>query len=143
MVGMNPLFETKASESAKVDAFMAKVDHPLKDVLIELRKVILAVDPEIGEEIKWNHPTFFFAGPMAPSNPKEYRRYIVVSNLFRKEFVRLVFPSGAKINDTSGLLEGDFPDGRKTVVFTSVADVEAKSGALRAAIRTWLSLVER
>jgi len=34
----------------------------------------------------------FYAGEMKPFNPKEYKRYIVVFNLYRKDCIRLVFP---------------------------------------------------
>jgi len=33
--------------------------RPLSDVVEALRRVILKTDGEIGEEIKWNAPTFF------------------------------------------------------------------------------------
>jgi Domain of unknown function (DU1801) len=104
---------------------------------------LLSVDSEIGEEIKWNAPTFFYAGPMKPTNPKEYRRYIVVFNLFRKDCIRLVFPSGAKVQDSSGLLEGDYADGRRLAMFYSVKDVGSKGKALRGVIRKWLKLLEK
>ena len=100
---------TKPSEPDKVDAYMKKLKHPPKPIVEALREVILGIDDEIGEEIKWNKPTFFYGGPMKAFNPKEYRRYIVVFNLYRKDCIRLIFPSGAKIGDKSGLLEGDYP----------------------------------
>jgi hypothetical protein len=83
---------TKASEPEKVDAYVAGLKHPLTQVVKNLRQIILSIDGDIGEEIKWNAPTFFYAGPMKPANPKEYSRYIVVFNLFRKDCIRLVFP---------------------------------------------------
>src|SRR5215472_4964593 len=88
---------TKASEPDKVDAYMQKLKHPLAEVVESLRRIILDTDSEIGEEIKWNAPTFFYAGEMKPSDPKEYKRYIVVFNLHKKDCIRLVFPSGARI----------------------------------------------
>ena len=108
---------TKATESDNVDAYVASLKHPLVQVVKNLRRIILSVSNEIGEEIKWNAPTFFYAGPMKPTNPKEYRRYIVVFNLVRTDCIRLVFPSGAKVKDSSGLLEGDYADGRRLAMF--------------------------
>lgn len=134
---------TKASEPEKVDAYVAKLKHPLAQVIKNLRRIILNVDSEIGEEIKWNAPAFFYAGPMKPTNPKEYRRYIVVFNLFRKDCIRLVFPSGAKVKDSSGLLEGDYADGRRLAMFYGVKDVASKEKALRAVISKWLRLLEK
>jgi hypothetical protein len=122
---------------------MAALKHPLKDVLESLRRIILSTDPEIGEEIKWNAPTFFFAGNMAPFNPKEYKRYLIVSNIFQRDCVRLVFPSGARIADKSGLLTGDYADGRRLALFTTMDDVHRKESALRNAIRKWLDTLEK
>ena len=134
---------TKASEPEKVDAYMSRLKHPLAKVVEDLRQIILSTDEEIGEEIKWNAPTFFYAGKMKPTNPKEYRRYIVVFNLFRQDCVRLVFPSGAKVKDASGLLEGDYADGRRLAMFYSSKDVKSKAKALRAVITQWLKLLEK
>ena len=110
---------TKASEPDKVEAYIGNLKHPLVQVVKDLRKIILSTNKEVGEEIKWNAPTFFYAGKMKPTNPKEYRRYIVVFNLFKRDSIRLVFPSGAKVKDTSGLLEGDYADGRRLAFFTA------------------------
>jgi hypothetical protein len=134
---------TKPSESRKVDAYIAKLKHPLAPLVKKLRRMILNVDGEIGEEIKWNAPTFFYAGPMKPSNPKEYRRYIVVFNLFRKDCIRLVFPSGAKVKDSSGLLEGDYADGRRLAMFYSAEDAVSKEKALHGVISRWLELLRK
>src|SRR5258706_16461462 len=92
--------DIKPSETNKVNEYMQSLKHPLVKVIEVLRQIILNTDKEIGEEIKWNAPTFFYIGEMKPFNPKEYKRYIVVFNLFRKDCIRLVFPSGAKVNDT-------------------------------------------
>lgn len=134
---------TKASEPEKVDAYMGKLKHPLTKVVEGLRQIILSTHKEIGEEIKWNAPTFFYSGKMKPTNPKEYRRYIVVFNLYQKDCIRLVFPSGAKVGDKSGLLEGDYADGRRLAMFYSVKDVKSKEKDLRAVIRKWMKLLEK
>ena len=55
----------------------------------------------------------------------------------------LVFPSGAKVNDKSGLLEGDYKDGRRIAVFKDLKDVKAKEKNLRSVIRQWLKLVDK
>ena len=134
---------TKPSEPDKVDAYMHKLKHPLAEVVEALRRTILSTDSEIGEEIKWNAPTFFYAGEMKPSDPKEYKRYIVVFNLYKKDCIRLVFPSGAKINDGSGLLQGDYRDGRRLALFYSMADVKSKRDPLQRAIKKWLKLLDK
>src|SRR5262249_3169130 len=134
---------TKPSETASVDKFMKALDHPLTDVLEALRQIILKTDPEVGEEIKWNAPTFFFTGAMEPSNPKEYKRYLVVSNVFKKDSIRLVFWQGAGVKDTSGFLQGDYTDGRRLATFHSVEDVEANKATLQDVIKQQLSLLDK
>jgi hypothetical protein len=134
---------TKKSEPERVDAYMAGLKHPMKNVLEALRRIILGADPLIGEEIKWNAPTFFYAGEMAPFNPKEYKRYIIVSNLYKKDCIRLVFPSGARIGDASGLLVGDYADGRRLALFSSMDEVQSKKAALQRAIRKWLDTLDK
>jgi hypothetical protein len=134
---------TKPSEPEKVDAYTAKLKHPLMDVVKTLRRIILSTNKEIGEEIKWNAPTFFYAGKMAPSDPKEYKRYIVVFNLYQKDCIRLVFPSGAKVKDTSGFLEGDYADGRRLAMFHSVKEVKSKEKSLQRVIKKWLKLLDK
>jgi len=134
---------TKPSEPAKVDAYIAKLKHPLAQVVRSLRRIILSVDRVIGEEIKWSTPALFYVGPMKSSNPKEYRRYIVVFNLFRQDCIRLVFPSGAKVKDSSGLLEGDYADGRRLAMFYGAKDVSSNEKALRGVIARWLELLRK
>jgi len=133
---------TKASEPDKVDAYMKKLKHPLAKAIEVLRRIILNTDKEIGEEIKWNAPTFFYAGEMGPSDPKKYKSYIVVFNLYKKDCIRLVFPSGAKVKDTSGLLEGDYADGRRLAMFYDLKDVAAKQKILERTIKKWLTLLD-
>jgi len=134
---------TKASQPEKVDAYMKSLKHPLADVVAALRRHILAVDPEIGEEVKWNAPTFFYAGEMAPSDPKQYVRYIVVFNLYQQDCIRLVFPKGARVDDGSGFLEGDYADGRRLAMFHNVAEVKKRKGDLERVIRRWLETLDK
>src|SRR4029077_19002838 len=112
-------------------------------VVEDLRQIILSTDEEIGEETKWNAPTFFYAGKMKHTNPKEYRRTSVGLHLFKQDCIRLVFPSGAKVKDASGLLQGDYADGRRLAMFYSSRDVRSKSKALRAVITQWLKLLKK
>jgi len=132
----------KLSDQEQVNEHIAKLNSPLKEAAEYVRQSILKVDPVIGEQIKWNNPSFYYTGEMKAFNPKEYKRDIVVFNLHKGRMM-LVFPSGAKVNDTTGLLEGKFTDGRKTVVFADLDDVKAKEKDLQQIIKTWLSLIEK
>ena len=133
----------KLSEPEKVDEYIKALRHPLSGLVKTLRKIILDTDPEIGEEIKWNAPTFFYSGEMKPFNPKEYKRYIIVFNLFKKDCIRLIFPSGAKVDDRSGLLEGDYADGRRLAIFHDAKQLAARKKDLQKIIRDWLRLLEK
>lgn len=139
----NKTTTTKPSESDKVDAYMKVLNHPLSDVVEALRQIILKTDLEIGEEIKWNVPTFFYTGEMKPFNPKEYKRYLVVFNLFKKDCIRLVFWGGAKANDTSGFLEGNYADGRRLAMFYTMHDVKSKKKSLQNVVRLQLKYLDK
>jgi hypothetical protein len=132
----------KPTGSEQVTAYIQQLEPAFGEVIETIRQIILSTDKDIGEEIKWNAPTFFYAGEMKPSNPKEYKKYIIVTN-FLKGRILLVFPSGAKINDTTGFLEGDYKDGRRLHYFKDLADVLANKNALQNVIKKWLTLVEK
>jgi hypothetical protein len=127
--------ETKKNEPEKVDAYMQKFTHPLKEVMEALRQIILKVDKQIGEEVKWNAPTFFYSGEMEPADPKLYKRYIAVSNVHPKDHIMLVLPHGADVDDGSGFLEGEYKDGRRLLKFHSMEDVKAKQKQLQEVIK--------
>jgi hypothetical protein len=122
---------------------MKSLKHPLSEVVEALRQIILKTDPEIGEEIKWNAPAFFYTGEMKPFNPKEYRRHLVVFNLFKKDCIRLVFWGGAKVNDGSGLLEGNYADGRRLAMFYGMQDVKSNRTNLQKIVKQQLQLLDR
>ncbi len=134
---------TKPSEPAQVEAYLQALQHPLAEVLAALRQVILKTDPTIGEEIKWNAPTFFYVGEMPPTDPKEFRRILIVSNVYKQDSIRLVFWGGDRATDPTGLLSGDYPDGRRLASFTSLADVKAKQKALQSVVRQMLATLEK
>ncbi|MGN6637649.1 MAG: DUF1801 domain-containing protein [Mucilaginibacter sp.] len=92
--------------------------------------------------MKWNNPSFYYTGEMKPFDPKEYKRDIIVFNLFKGR-IMLVFPSGAKINDTSGFLEGAYKDGRRIHIFKDMNDVKAHAETLQHIIKEWLKLAEK
>jgi len=49
----------------------------------------------------------------------------------------------ATVKDASGLLEGDYADGRRLAIFYSSKDVKSKDKALRAVITKWLKMLEK
>lgn len=133
----------KTSDILSVDDYMKTLDHPLTETVEALRRIILGADNEVGEQIKWNSPSFYYTGEMQPFDPKEYKRDIVVFNLNKKEYILLVFPTGARVNDTTGILEGKYPDGRKMVKIAGMADAKTKKQALQEVVRVWLKGVDK
>ena len=111
-------------------AYIKKLDPSFGKIIETIRQIILKTDKDIGERIKWNNPSFYYTGEMESFDPKEYKREIIVMNLF-KERIMLVFPSGAKVNDKSGLLEGDYKDGRRITIFKDRKDVNQKKNCCR------------
>ena len=132
----------KLTDQQQVTQHIQKLDASIKDIIETLRQIILNVSDEISERIKWNNPSFYYNGEMQPFDPKEYKKEMAVFNL-HKNRIMLVFPSGAKINDTTGLLTGDYADGRRLVIFKDIDDVKSRKGDLQLVIAKWLSLVDK
>ncbi len=130
-----------ASETEQVNEYIGKLSPAIAEIVEALRKIILNTDKQIGEQLKWNSPSFYYTGEMKPFNPKEYKRDIVVMNLHRGN-VLLVFPTGAKINDTTGLLEGKYTDGRRIVNIKDLNDVKLKEKSLKKVLKQWLEMVD-
>lgn len=125
-----------------ISQYLTELDHPLKDVVLLLREIILSSDPLVAEHVKWNSPAYYYSGEMPPFDPKEYKRDIVVLNLHKKDSVLLVFPTGARINDSSGLLDGKFTDGRKVIKFANIEEVKSRSVDLKNVIVNWIETIE-
>ncbi len=112
--------------AAEVDAWFEALDHPLKGVMLQVRREILASDRRVGECIKWKSPTFTYEGNIASIDPRS------------KAHVQLMFHQGAKLPGKHPALEG----GGGTVRymrFRDRADVAAKRDDLRAAIAAWIA----
>ena len=112
-----------------VDAYMDQLDHPFKAEVQAVREIILGVNKGITEQVKWNAPSF------------SYKGYLATFNLHARQHVHLIFHNGAILNDTSGLLQGDYID-RRMVYFTSMEDVVAKKGKLVKAVRAWVRVMD-
>jgi len=129
------------SDKAAVDAHINALEASVAEVVNAIRQTILNCNNEIDERIKWNNPSFYYSGEMQAFDPKEYKREIAVFNLFKNR-IMLVFPSGARIKDDSGLLEGQFKDDRKTIVFTDLADFKKKEKHLVNIIQKWMDTID-
>ena len=128
------------SDKEAVEAHIKTLEAPVAEVVNAIRQCILNCSNEIDERIKWNNPSFYFTGEMQAFDPKEYKREIAVFNLFKNR-IMLVLPSGARIKDNSGLLEGQFKDDRKTIVFADLPDFKKKEKHLSHIIHQWMETI--
>jgi uncharacterized protein YdhG (YjbR/CyaY superfamily) len=103
---------------SEVDAFMQKLDHPLKAEVEALRKIIRSASTEIAEQIKWNAPSYSYRG-----------EYLVTFNLRDKKRIHLVFHNPMIPKIKSPLLEGEYMDRRMTY-FSDMQDIKAKKAEL-------------
>jgi uncharacterized protein YdhG (YjbR/CyaY superfamily) len=110
--------------SKEVDAWFARYDNPMKDVVQQLRTIILDADARIDECIKWQAPTFTYLGNLASFYPKS------------KQHASLMFHTGAKIPGTHPRLEGS-GDTSRVLKIGSVADAKAAKRDLERLVRAW------
>jgi hypothetical protein len=117
------------AKAPTVAEYMAALKHPLKAEVQALREIIQGVNSQITEQIKWNAPSF------------SYKGYLATMNLHEQNVVRLVFHNGAILDQSSGILEGDYVD-RRLVYFKDMVEVKAKKPALVKAIKEWIKLMD-
>ncbi len=132
---------TGISQPENVEKFMNSLIHPLYDTAKYLREMILSIDKTIGEGIFWNAPTFYFTGQMKQFDPKEYKRYIVGFNFYKKDTIRLIFLKGADATDPNALFEGDYKDGRRIISYKSIHEVKKSEIALRNIVKQLIQLM--
>lgn len=126
---------TAADTTPAVDTFIARLEHPAKALVGQLRAAVLAADPAIAEGVKWNAPSF------------RTGEYFATMNLRAKVGVALVLHFGAKvrsvaagpdsIDDPTRLLKWLAKD-RALVEFAGEADLQARRAALQAMLRQWI-----
>ncbi len=129
-------------DAEKVDQYIQNLEPALAKTVDAIRQIILASSKLVDQQIKWNSPSFYYSGKMKDFDPKEYKRDIAVLNL-HKGRILLVLPTGAKIADSTGLLEGAYKDGRRLITFKDLADVQSKQSQLKKIIKDWIRLVDK
>jgi hypothetical protein len=117
-----------------VDQFMQVLEHPLKAEIALLCDVILDSDAHISEQIKWNAPSFGYAG--------EDR---ITFNLRAADRMQLIFHRGAKVKSAEGFIFGD-PAGLMTwpavdrgiVTLHNMQEIEIRQDALLDVVQRWM-----
>jgi hypothetical protein len=121
-----------------VVAFLRELDHPKKNDIEAVRRIILGVSPKIREGIKWNSPSF-------RTTDSDYFATLNLRGKGGDERVWLVLHTGAKVKKTKAMKIAD-PTGllrwlgkdRCLVVFVDSKDIQAKKLALQSVIREWI-----
>src|SRR5689334_15378031 len=107
-----------------VDAWFARLEHPLKPVMNNVRQVITAADERLTEHVQYGTVQFSYKSGLCS--------FVQVKDPKR---VTLMF-------NAAGRLKGDFPhlQGKsvKYMYFTSDADVAERSHELQAIARAWI-----
>ena len=112
------------NENPEVVAWLDRLDHPKKEVVLAARTVILEADPRIGETIKWQSPTFMYEGNLASIDPKA------------RKHVSILFHRGAEIPGDHPQLEGDGKLARY-IRYPDLDSVERGRKGLTAIVRAW------
>ncbi|CAN5169099.1 hypothetical protein BH09ACT6_BH09ACT6_11190 [soil metagenome] len=127
------------NQTSEIDAFLRGLDHPFKAQVIQLRLAILASNEGISEHLKWNAPSFIFAG--------EDR---VTFNLRARDRVQIVLHRGAKVkagadsflfDDESSLVNWVTAE-RGTVSFHDQAEVDARLASFVRLVNDWVATDE-
>lgn len=135
-----PPKKLKPSGPEQVADFLSKTEHLLKETMILLRQIILSVNPEITEQIKWNAPSFCIDGDDR-----------ITFNLSKANLLLVIFHKGAKgketkgntpfFKDETGLLEWLSND-RAVVKLGSREDLEVKREPLQKVVKEWIELTK-
>lgn len=118
------------NENPDVSAWLAELEHPLKDVILAVRAVFLGADDRITETIKWKSPTFMYEGNLASIDPKA------------KKHVAVLFHRGAEIPGDHPILEGDGKLARYAR-FADMDTVDRRRDELAAVVRAWCDSKEQ
>lgn len=132
----------KLTDSEQVTNHIKLLPTEIQPAIEHLRQVMLSIDTEIAEHIKWNSPAFYYLGDIKAFDAKEYKRDILVMNL-RNNKIMCVLPTGMNIKVNTEILEGDYTDGRRMIYFKDLNDIKEKEQKFRNAIKEWLELVEK
>jgi len=116
--------KTAGAAATSVAQFLAQLDHPHRAGIERLRELILGLDPRIGEEIKWNAPSF------------KLDEHFATFKLHPPKNIQLVLHTGAKGRSGARAFRIDDPDGLLTWPATDRCVLTLASGEALAAHET-------
>jgi hypothetical protein len=119
----------------KVTLFLDELKHPLREEIELLRYIILSINVEISENIKWSGPNYVFEDcdriTMRIQPPKQ------IQLIFHRGAKVLEQPKDKLIDDTSGLLIWKTND-RAIASFKNLTEISSNSKQLINIINKWL-----
>jgi hypothetical protein len=118
------------NRSPDVERLMSGLDHPMKGGIERLRVAILDSNEGITEHVKWNAPSFRYAG--------EDR---VTFRLYPADRAQLVFHRGSRVREDAGTFTFDDDTGLLKWVTTDRAVVGLRDAEAR--LRDLVSVVNR
>src|SRR5687767_9145466 len=118
-----------------VDDFLATLNHPCKAGIKQLRAMILRLNDEVSEEIKWNAPSF------------KRGDHFATFTLHPPKTIQLVLHTGAKkkanpkaftVDDPEGLLRWPAKD-RCLLTLESTAALKSHKTAVTRILEQWVA----
>jgi hypothetical protein len=123
------------SQNAEVDALLDEQNHPLRDAIEQLRRIILTASPSLIENWKWNAPNYSVNDQdritMRVQPPKQ------IQLILHRGAKKLAQPKNKLINDESGLLVWKEND-RAIASFKNISEVKKSEAALTNIIKLWI-----
>lgn len=121
--------------NSEVTAFLDSLEHPLRDEIECLRKIIMSTDYELTEGIKWNGPNYSING--------EDRITIRISP---KKQLQVIFHRGAKVKEMpkNRLLSGDYDiliwkeNDRAIASFNTMNEIQEKRQMIIEVVGKWI-----
>lgn len=121
--------------SNEVEEFLGALAHPRREEFWALRTLMLSLDPDVSEGIKWKAPSFHYRDWFATFHLRTADRAQVILHTGVK--VKTSAVSGVPIEDPEGLLKWLAKD-RAMLSFASLEEIEAKHEALTELLRQWI-----
>ena len=120
--------KSKLTDAEQVQMYMDKLEHPLKEEIEAVRKII-KLNAKIAERIKWSAPSY------------RYKEDLVTFHLRPINHIHLVFHHPKIVEIKSALLEGDYKD-RRMMYLRSMKEIKAHAKELRQIINHLITFID-
>ncbi len=132
--------KNKINLNTEVSDFLDKQDHPFKNVIEQLRTLILSANPALYESIKWNGPNYCFENQdritMRIQPPTKQ-----VQLIFHRGAKKLSQPAEKIITNKSKMLVWKEND-RAIITFKSLQEIENEKKELTKIINEWIEVTK-